>query len=151
MLWLLLELKLYYKEMSAKSGFRPRQSFKLSESRLTRLNSSSFKFLGQTPASVASQPSTMSSLFALRARAASRTLSIRSLSSTARVAQGARQPPQPPKPIDDSTSALDYKRSHKVRPPPLPAMDLPRSRSAEEAVTNILYNTPPPSLQPFKK
>ena len=30
-------------------------------------------------------------------------------------------------------------------------MDLPRSRSAEEAVTNILYNTPPPSLQPFKK
>jgi len=30
-------------------------------------------------------------------------------------------------------------------------MDLPRSRTAEEAVTNILYNTPPPSLQPFKK
>ena len=30
-------------------------------------------------------------------------------------------------------------------------MDLPRSRSAEEAVTNILYNTPPPSLQPYKK
>jgi len=29
-------------------------------------------------------------------------------------------------------------------------MDLPRSRTAEEAVTNILYNTPPPSLQPFK-
>lgn len=46
---------------------------------------------------------------------------------------------------------MDYKRVHKVRPPPLPAMDLPRSRSAEEAVTNILYNTPPPSLQPFKK
>ena len=60
-------------------------------------------------------------------------------------------PPKPPKPIDDSTSALDYKRAHKIRPPPLPAMDLPRSRSAEEAVTNILYNTPPPSLQPFKK
>lgn len=38
-----------------------------------------------------------------------------------------------------------------MRPPPLPATDLPRSRSAEEAVTNILYNTPPPSLQPFKK
>ncbi|KAH8995303.1 acetolactate synthase [Lactarius hatsudake] len=30
-------------------------------------------------------------------------------------------------------------------------MDLLRSRSVEEAVTNILYNTPPPSLQPFKK
>lgn len=56
-----------------------------------------------------------------------------------------------PKPIDDSTSALDYKRSHRTRPPPLPAMDLPRSRSAEEAVTNILYNTPPPSLQPYKR
>ncbi|CAG8591590.1 15705_t:CDS:2 [Acaulospora colombiana] len=26
-----------------------------------------------------------------------------------------------------------------------------RSRSAEEAVTNILYNTPPPSTEPFKK
>ncbi|KAJ8507107.1 hypothetical protein ONZ45_g10502 [Pleurotus djamor] len=59
--------------------------------------------------------------------------------------------PQPPKPIDDSTSALDYKQTHRARPPPLPAMDLPRSRTAEEAVTNILYNTPPPSLQPFKK
>lgn len=30
-------------------------------------------------------------------------------------------------------------------------MDLPRPRTAEETVTNILYNTPPPSLQPFKK
>ncbi|KAJ2969136.1 hypothetical protein NUW54_g13032 [Trametes sanguinea] len=59
--------------------------------------------------------------------------------------------PKPPKPIDDSTSALEYKRTLRHRPPPLPAMDLPRSRSAEEAVTNILYNTPPPSLQPFKK
>jgi acetolactate synthase-1/3 small subunit len=55
-----------------------------------------------------------------------------------------------PRPIDDSTSALDYKRTQHRPPPPLPAMDLPR-RSAEEAVTNILYNTPPPSLQPFKK
>ncbi|KZT65976.1 acetolactate synthase [Daedalea quercina L-15889] len=60
--------------------------------------------------------------------------------------------PKPPPPIDDSTSALDYKRRTTLqhRPPPLPAMDV-RSRSAEEAVTNILYNTPPPSLQPFKK
>ncbi|KAH9069848.1 acetolactate synthase [Lactarius deliciosus] len=46
---------------------------------------------------------------------------------------------------------LSSTTSHKVRPPPLPKMDLPRSRSAEEAVTNILYNTPPPSLQPYKK
>ncbi|KZT08423.1 acetolactate synthase [Laetiporus sulphureus 93-53] len=60
--------------------------------------------------------------------------------------------PKPPPPIDDSTSALDYKRRTTLqhRPPPLPAMDL-RPRTAEEAVTNILYNTPPPSLQPFKK
>jgi len=64
---------------------------------------------------------------------------------------GPPKPPQPPKPIGDSTSALDYKRAQRIRPPPLPATDLPRSRSAEEAVTNILYNTPPPSLQPFKK
>ena len=66
--------------------------------------------------------------------------------------EAAAQPPRPPKPIDDSTSALDYKSTLRHRPPPpLPAMDLPRSRTAEEAVTNILYNTPPPSLQPFKK
>ncbi|OJT15901.1 Acetolactate synthase small subunit, mitochondrial [Trametes pubescens] len=65
--------------------------------------------------------------------------------------QEADNAPKPPKPIDDSTSALEYKRTLRQRPPPLPSMDLPRSRSAEEAVTNILYNTPPPSLQPFKK
>ena len=64
---------------------------------------------------------------------------------------GAQRPPQPPKLIDDSTSALDYKRAQRTRPPPLPETDIPRPRSAEEAVTNILYNTPPPSLQPFKK
>jgi len=33
----------------------------------------------------------------------------------------------------------------------LPAVEIPRSRSAEEAVTNILYNTPPPNAQPYKK
>lgn len=60
-------------------------------------------------------------------------------------------PPKPPKSIDDSTAAVDYKSSYRVPPPALPSMDLPRSRTAEEAVTNILYNTPPPSLQPFKK
>ena len=73
------------------------------------------------------------------------------LFSTTTVFNNVLKPPQPPKPIDDSTSALDYKRSHRTRPPPLPATDLPRLRTAEEAVTNILYNTPPPSLQPFKK
>ncbi|KAF4567758.1 hypothetical protein EYR40_006765 [Pleurotus pulmonarius] len=90
----------------------------------------------------------------LRCRAATRTLSTRCFSSTRRVFapdEATPKPPQPPKPIDDSTSALDYKQSQRTRPPPLPAMDLPRSRTAEEAVTNILYNTPPPSLQPFKK
>ena len=56
------------------------------------------------------------------------------------------EPPKPPYPIDDSTSALDYKTSHKVRPPLLPKMDLPRLQSTEEVVTNTLYNTPPPSL-----
>ena len=75
---------------------------------------------------------------------------VRFFSSTA-VFNSALKPPQPPKLIDDSTSALDYKRSQRVRPPPLPPTDLPRSRTAEEAVTNILYNTPPASLQPFKK
>ncbi|ETW80953.1 hypothetical protein HETIRDRAFT_385602 [Heterobasidion irregulare TC 32-1] len=95
----------------------------------------------------------MASIFAVRARAAAASTKslwkARALSSTARVFSG--EPPRPPPPIDDSTSALDYKTSHRIRPPPLPAMDLPRSRTAEEAVTNILYNTPPPSLQPFKK
>lgn len=92
-------------------------------------------------------------MLSLRARAAARPLYSRFLASTTRLrADGdAPRPPQPPKPIDDSTSALDYKQSQRTRPPPLPTMDLPRSRSAEEAVTNILYNTPPPSLQPFKK
>lgn len=80
------------------------------------------------------------------------TCTIRSLSSTAvRRFSDEEQIPKPPRPIDDSTSALDYKTHVRTRPPPLPAMDLPRSRTAEEAVTNILYNTPPPSLQPFKK
>jgi len=58
----------------------------------------------------------------------------------------------PPRTIEDSTSALDYKFSHRrARPPPLPASDAPRPMSAEEAVTNILYNTPPPSTEPYKK
>ena len=88
----------------------------------------------------------------LRARAP---IAARRFISAAAVARsqenGAQRPPQPPKLIDDSTSALDYKRAQRTRPPPLPETDIPRPRSAEEAVTNILYNTPPPSLQPFKK
>lgn len=96
---------------------------------------------------------TMANILAGGARVASRNFSARVFSTTTRTFQqnDSIRLPQPPKPIDDSTSALDYKRSHRVRPPPLPAMDLPRERTAEEAVTNILYNTPPPSLQPFKK
>ncbi|KZT19724.1 acetolactate synthase [Neolentinus lepideus HHB14362 ss-1] len=90
----------------------------------------------------------MAALSVLRARASLRT-SWRCLSTTARSWQ--QDPPKPPPPIDDSTSALDYKRHQRIRPPPLPAMDLPKVRTAEEAVTNILYNTPPPSLQPFKR
>ncbi|KAJ7502789.1 small subunit of acetolactate synthase-domain-containing protein [Mycena galericulata] len=90
-------------------------------------------------------------MFSLRARVATRPVYSRFLTSTTRLRNDDQKPPQPPKPIDDSTSALDYKQAHRTRPPPLPTMDLPRSRSAEEAVTNILYNTPPPSLQPFKK
>ena len=86
----------------------------------------------------------------ITAAARSLTPAARSFSSSLRRQEG-ENAPKPPKPIDDSTSALDYKRTLRHRPPPLPAMDLPRSRSAEEAVTNILYNTPPPSLQPFKK
>lgn len=75
-----------------------------------------------------------------------------SLSACRRAPDSGDSAPKPPPPIDDSTSALDYKRRTTLqhRPPPLPVIDV-RSRSAEEAVTNILYNTPPPSLAPFKK
>ncbi|KAH9013571.1 acetolactate synthase [Lactarius pseudohatsudake] len=69
------------------------------------------------------------------------------MSSTVRILSDGT-PPKPPPPIDDLTSALDYKTSHKVRPPPLPKMDLPRSRSAEETVTNSM---PPPNLLLYKK
>ncbi|KAJ7072503.1 hypothetical protein C8F01DRAFT_1206036 [Mycena amicta] len=89
-------------------------------------------------------------MLALRSGLARRTFT-RLLSSSTRLGNDERRPPQPPKSIDDSTSALAYKQSQRHSPPPLPVMDLPRSRSAAEAVTNILYNTPPPSLQPFKK
>ncbi|KAF7315339.1 ACT domain-containing protein [Mycena indigotica] len=92
-------------------------------------------------------------MLALRARGLARPTFTRLISSSTRRCNEEEAPkaPQPPKPIDDSTSALAYKQSQRHNPPPLPVMDLPRPRSAEEAVTNILYNTPPPSLQPFKK
>ena len=51
----------------------------------------------------------------------------------------------------DSTSALDYKLAHKLRKlPPLPSLE-PPSLDAPQAVSNILYNTPPPSKAPFKR
>ncbi|KAF7375982.1 ACT domain-containing protein [Mycena sanguinolenta] len=94
-----------------------------------------------------------STMLALRARGVARPIFSRFLSSTTRLRaeDESPRPPQPPKPIDDSTSALDYKQTHRTRPPPLPAMDLPRSRSAEEAVTNILYNTPASESAAFLK
>ena len=50
-----------------------------------------------------------------------------------------------------STSALDHKLSHRHgKLPPLPAMDRP-IMEAGYAVSNILYNTPPPSTQPFRR
>jgi acetolactate synthase-1/3 small subunit len=52
---------------------------------------------------------------------------------------------------NDSTSALDYKLSHRLRTlPPLPSLE-PPTMDASEAVSNILYNTPAPSKQPFKR
>ncbi|KAG6370966.1 small subunit of acetolactate synthase-domain-containing protein [Boletus reticuloceps] len=89
-------------------------------------------------------------MFVSTSRWLSRTARFRSFSTTV-LLRTPNEPPKPPRPIDDSTSALDYKSTQRTRPPPLPVSDVPRSRSAEEAVTNILYNTPPPSLQPYKK
>ncbi|KAI9634691.1 acetolactate synthase [Dioszegia hungarica] len=57
--------------------------------------------------------------------------------------------PQAPKPIKDSTSALEYKMHRPTRA--MPQASTPRAPSAEEAVTNILYNTPPPSTEPYKR
>ncbi|WVQ65608.1 acetolactate synthase, small subunit [Kwoniella botswanensis] len=71
-------------------------------------------------------------------------------SSTTAPAQAAKTP-APPKPIDDSTSALDYKIHKTARRLPHLVTPNPRTPSAEEAVTNILYNTPPPSNEPYKR
>ncbi|GAA5838708.1 hypothetical protein JCM8208_007812 [Rhodotorula glutinis] len=58
---------------------------------------------------------------------------------------------QGPHKTESSTAASDYKVAHpKRRPPPLPVIDPPQW-SAQQAVDNILYNTPPPSLQPFTR
>ncbi|SDA01369.1 BZ3500_MvSof-1268-A1-R1_Chr10-1g02606 [Microbotryum saponariae] len=52
---------------------------------------------------------------------------------------------------NSSTSAADYKLAHpRRRPPALPTIDPPRW-SAEQAVNNILYNTPPPSREAFTR
>ncbi|WWC62767.1 acetolactate synthase, small subunit [Kwoniella dejecticola CBS 10117] len=56
-----------------------------------------------------------------------------------------------PKSIDDSTSALDYKIHRTSKRLPHLVNPNPRTPSAEEAVTNILYNTPPPSNEPYKR
>ncbi|KAI5123865.1 hypothetical protein M0805_005682 [Coniferiporia weirii] len=95
----------------------------------------------------------MASRLASQLRPASRLLRthrVRPFSASALRFQG-ESIPKPPPSIEDSTSALTYKSTHRTRPAPLPATDLPRLRSAEEAVSSILYNTPPPSLQPFTK
>lgn len=107
-------------------------------------------------------------------------MSHRALSAPLRAIRGTRlqqtvtrcastKTPSPPKPIDDSTSALDcmytpttsraasayllhIDKLHKhSRSLPHLVTQHPRSPSAEEAVTNILYNTPPPSTEPFKR
>ncbi|WFD32554.1 Autophagy protein 7 [Malassezia sp. CBS 17886] len=50
-----------------------------------------------------------------------------------------------------STSALDHKLSHRHRQlPPLPRLER-RGMEAGDAVSNILYNTPPPSTEPMKR
>ncbi|KAK0566782.1 acetolactate synthase, regulatory subunit [Tilletia horrida] len=50
-----------------------------------------------------------------------------------------------------STSALEYKLSHRLRKlPPLPSLE-PPVPEAGQAVSNILYNTPPPSKEPFTR
>ncbi|CEH17889.1 acetolactate synthase [Ceraceosorus bombacis] len=57
----------------------------------------------------------------------------------------------PNSPNHNASAALDYKLSHRLRKlPPLPSLE-PPNLDAGEAVSNILYNTPPPSKQPFKR
>ncbi|KAL7420769.1 acetolactate synthase, regulatory subunit [Cryptotrichosporon argae] len=72
---------------------------------------------------------------------------VRFSSSSAPRAAGAGAP----RPIDDSTSALDYKMHRPATRLGHLAIPHPRAPSAEEAVTNILYNTPAPSREPFKR
>ncbi|ORX37234.1 small subunit of acetolactate synthase-domain-containing protein [Kockovaella imperatae] len=72
-------------------------------------------------------------------------------SSSSANATGSSNPPKAPKSIDDSTSALDYKMHRPIRRMPHVTTPPPRAPSVEEAVTNILYNTPPPSTEPYKR
>ncbi|SJX65077.1 related to ILV6-acetolactate synthase, regulatory subunit [Sporisorium reilianum f. sp. reilianum] len=87
-------------------------------------------------------------------RTAAAAASIRHLSSTLAPKQpnSTDKRQQPSQPVEaDSTSALDYKLAHKLRKlPPLPSLE-PPSLDAPQAVSNILYNTPPPSKAPFKR
>lgn len=83
-----------------------------------------------------------------------RLLSARQLSTSLAPRQPKSSEPRqnPSNPVEaDSTSALDYKLAHKLRKlPPLPSLE-PPSLDAPSAVSNILYNTPPPSKAPFKR
>lgn len=79
------------------------------------------------------------------------TPSLRADKPAAPAASAAASAARPPRGVDDSTSALDYKLQHRLRKlPPLPSLE-PPTMDASEAVSNILYNTPPPSTQPFKR
>lgn len=87
-------------------------------------------------------------------RLPARDMGIRHLSSSmaAALPNSTDKRQQPQQPVEsDSTSALDYKLAHKLRKlPPLPSLE-PPSLDAPQAVSNILYNTPPPSKAPFKR
>ncbi|GAA5914954.1 hypothetical protein JCM6882_001942 [Rhodosporidiobolus microsporus] len=75
----------------------------------------------------------------------------RAYSTPTAPASAAPKTQQHPHETASSTSAADYKLSHpRKRPPPLPTIE-PPSWSAQQAVNNILYNTPAPSLQPFTR
>lgn len=87
-------------------------------------------------------------------RLPAQTAAVRHFSSSlrTRMPNSTEKRQQPQQPVEsDSTSALDYKLAHKLRKlPPLPSLE-PPSLDAPQAVSNILYNTPPPSKAPFKR
>jgi acetolactate synthase-1/3 small subunit len=53
------------------------------------------------------------------------------------------------RPLAGYTHSPDKLHHPSARPPHV--VHVPRAPTAEEAVTNILYNTPPPSQEPFKR